>query len=75
MTDSITPPDPGQQSIERLCAGHPLALARLKELMKLEGEVVEINASGILPDGDSVNISTSLWAEGWARKAIAEGGR
>ena len=23
----------GQQSLERLCAGHPLAVARLKELM------------------------------------------
>ena len=37
MSESpITPPDPGQQSLVRLTAGHPLALARLKELMLAE---------------------------------------
>ena len=68
-------PSAGQQSIERLVAGHPLALARLKELMKLEAEVADIAERGELPDGDGVNVPTLLWAESWARKAIAEGGR
>ena len=65
----------GQHSIELLCAGHPLALARLKELMKLEAEVADIAEFGQLPDGDGVNVPTLLWAESWARKSIAEGGR
>ena len=67
--------DPGELSLTELTRGHPLALARLKELMKLEAEVADIAEFGQLPDGDGVNVPTLLWAESWARKSIAEGGR
>ena len=37
MSESpITPPDPGQQSLVRLTAGHPVAVGGLKELMLAE---------------------------------------
>jgi hypothetical protein len=35
---------------------------------KLKGEIIAIEATSTLPDGDGVNVSTSLWFEEWARR-------
>ena len=45
-----TPPDIGQQSLERLCAGHPLAIARLKQLMRDAERWRKLRASTGLDD-------------------------
>ena len=79
----------GQQSIERLCSGHPLALARLKELMRDAERWRKVRASTGLDD-DLPFLTVA--ARGYIRvrytferadeivdampdKAIAEGGR
>ena len=68
MTASpITPPDPGQQSLVRLTAGHPLALARLKELMLAE------RCCQIYQDHMSAEQLRAAHVE--IDQAIAEGGR
>lgn len=42
--------------------------ARLRAKFEpLEGEMRAIAETSTLPDGDSVNISTQLWAEDWTR--------
>jgi len=65
----------GQQSIERLCTGHPLALARLKELMLAEARYNWLRTNSTQPaEGWSTHsCPESLDAE--IDKAIAEGGR
>lgn len=58
----------GQASLDRLTAGHPNAMAALRDLILLQQEVRAIARTGMLPDGDSVNTSTLIWAEDWTRK-------
>ena len=67
--------DAGQQSIERLVAGHPLALARLKELMLAEARYNWLRTNSTQPaeDWSTHSCPESLDAE--IDKAIAEGGR
>ena len=71
----MTAPSPGQQSIEKLCAGHPLALARLKDLMLNDARYRWLRANSTQPaEGWSTHsCPESLDAE--IDKAIAEGGR
>ena len=73
MTASPTPPpDIGQQSIERLCASHPLALARLKELMRDAERWRKVRAqNGYVLHSDPVICDSEVDA----LEAIAEGGR
>ena len=73
----------GQQSLERLCAGHPAALARLKELIRnteryrlvrnlLAYEDVErLVAEGNPCPDETESVQTDFAVD----KAIAEGGR
>jgi len=76
MTSPITAPDPGQQSLVKLTAGHPLALARLKELMRDEQRMDWISD----PDNDDSGIWQRLLKPGSdvraeIDKALAEGAR
>ena len=84
MTASpITPPDTGQQSIERLCTGHPLALARLKELMLAEARYRFLReqtgeARVFISERTPARFITRLTftvADAEIDNAIAEGGR
>ena len=42
------------------------------DVAELVHQVFEIAVHGTTPDGDHVNVSTQMWAEGWARKLRAE---
>ena len=63
----MEPPDPGQQSLVTLTAGHPLALARLKELMDAERHCQIYQ--------DHMSAEQLRSAHGEIDKAIAQGGR
>ena len=81
----------GQQSLERICAGHPLALARLKELMLAEARYRwlrnQVNHADFIPIAQCVWKRNSNPHEIWVNlanganldaaidKAIAEGGQ
>lgn len=45
-----------------------LKVSTLRLLLDLRREVIAIDRDGMLPDGDGVNVSTAMWAEGWAQK-------
>ena len=51
---------------EHRAAGEAAERAKLRYLLQLMQEVLAIAAHGVLPDGDTVNTPTLLWAEEWA---------
>ena len=66
----MQPPDTstGQQSIERLVAGHPLALARLKELMRDAERYRKARSQNgyvMHADPDICDAEVDALAEGW----------
>ena len=73
----------GQQSIERLCTGHPLALARLKELMQAEARYRVVrqliafeDIARLISDGNPhPDEAESVRTDFAVDEAIAEGGR
>lgn len=55
------------------CYGTLGALQReVERLRALAAEVAGIADTGLLPDGDAVTVSVSLWADGWTQQTAKE---
>ncbi len=63
----------GAHDIMAECYGTLGALQHeVERLRALAAEVAGIADTGLLPDGDAVTVSVSLWADGWAQQTTTD---
>lgn len=72
LIEFITHPDTigkGRLLVDGRYFGLPMeVILRFQQLQKLAADVIELYETGYLPNGDSTDVQTMLWAEEWASK-------